>query len=178
MAAVKRITRYLNGTVDVGIWYSKDTNMNIASFCDTDWAGNVNRKSTNGDSFYLGNDLISWHNKKLNSISFFIVEAEYIVAGSCSTRLLWMKQMLEDFGIVLDCLTLYCDNTNISNNPLQHSRTKHIDIRHHFVRELVEKKIVAVEYVETERQFVDIFTKALDFVKFDYLRKAFGIHVM
>ena len=89
-----------------------------------------------------------------------------------------MKQMLADYGIVQDTLVVYCDNTsaiNISKNPVQHSRTKHIDIRHHFIRELVENKTVVIEHVATENQLVDIFTKALDLSRFDSIRKSLGI---
>ena len=87
--------------------------MNLAGFCDVDRAGNVDdRKSTSEGYFYLGNNMISWHRKKHNSILLSTTKVEYIVAGSCYTQLLWMKQMIEDYGIVLDCLTRYCDNTN------------------------------------------------------------------
>ena len=135
LAVVKRIIRYVNGTTDYGIWFSKDKNSGLAGYSDADWAGNVDdRKSTTGGCFYLGNNLVSWYNKKQNSISLSTAEAEYIAIGSCCTQLLWMKQMLADYGIVRDTLIVYCDNTsaiNISKNPVQHSRTKHIDIRHH-----------------------------------------------
>ena len=79
--------------------------------------------------------------KKQNSISLSTAEAEYIAVGSCCTQLIWMKQMLKDYGIEQDCMTVFCDNTsaiNISMSPVQHSRTKHIDIRHHFIRDLVD----------------------------------------
>ena len=92
-----------------------------------------------------------------------------------------MKQMLEDYGIVQDTLIVYCDNTsaiNISKNPVQHSRTKHIDIRHHFIRELVENKSVVIEHVATDMQLADIFTKALDASRFISLRKALGICIV
>ena len=104
-----------------------------------------------------------------------------IATGSCCTQLLWMKQMFADYGIVQDILIVYCDNTsaiNISKNPVQHSRTKHIDIRHHFIRELVENKTVIIEYVATENQLADIFTKALDSSIFDSLRKSLGICIV
>ena len=89
--------------------------------------------------------------------------------------------MLADYGIVEDTLVVYCDNTsaiNISKNPVQHSRTKHIDIRHHFIRELVENKTVIIEYVATENQLADIFTKALDSSRFDFLRKSLAICIV
>ena len=182
VGAVKRIIRYVNGTADYGIWFSKDTNSSLAGYSDADWAGNADdRKSTSGGCFYLGNNLVSWFSKKQNSISLSTAEAEYIAAGSCCTQLLWMKQMLEDCGIFQDTLIVYCDNTsaiNISKNLVQHSRTKHIDIRHHFIRELVENKSVVIEHVATDMQLADIFTKALDASRFISLRKALGICIV
>ena len=89
--------------------------------------------------------------------------------------------MLADYGIVQDTLIVYCDNTsaiNISKNPVQHSKTKHIDIRHHFIRELVENKIVVIEHVATKNQLSDIFTKALDTSRFDSLRKSLEICIV
>ena len=156
--------------------------MNLVGFCNVDWAGNVDdRKSTSEGCFYLRNNLISQYSKKQNAISLSTAEVEYIATGSFCTQLLWMKQMLKDYGILFDCWTLYCDNTsciNIYKKPVQHSRTKHISIRHYFIRELVENKTVVLEYAETEKQFADVFTQALDFVKFDSLRKALRICIM
>ena len=159
-----------------------DTNSSIAGYSDAHWAGNVDdRKSTTRGCFYLGNNLVSWYSKKQNSISLSTAEAEYIATGSCCTQLLWMKQMLADYGIVQDTLVVYFDNTsaiNISKNLVQYSRTKYIDIRHHFIRELVENKTVVIEHVATENQLVDIFIKALDSSRFDSLRKSLGICIV
>ncbi|CAM8882852.1 unnamed protein product [Rhodiola kirilowii] len=95
---LKRIIKYVCGTVDFGIWYTKDTNPYLVGYCDADWAGNVeDRKSTSGGCFFLGNNLVSWFSKKQNSISLSTAEAEYIIAGSCCTQLLWMKQMLSEY---------------------------------------------------------------------------------
>jgi hypothetical protein len=98
--AVKRIIRYVNDTLLYGIWYSRETNLVIAGYFDADWAGNDDddRKSTSGGCFYVGNNLVAWMSKKQASISLFIGEAEYIVAGSCCTQLLWMKTLLYDYG--------------------------------------------------------------------------------
>ena len=126
----------------------------------------------------MGNNLVSWLSKKQNSIPLSTVEAEYIAARSCCTQLLWMKQMMSDYGFEVERLTIFCDNTsaiNISKNPVQHSRTKHIDIRHHFIRELVEQSTLCLEYVETAKQLADIFTKSLDSIRFDSLRKSLGV---
>ncbi|KAK0583735.1 hypothetical protein LWI29_002305 [Acer saccharum] len=150
-----------------------------ASFSDADWAGNCDdRKSTSGGCFFLGNNLVSWFCKKQNSISLSTAEAEYIAAGSGCTQLMWMKQMLVDYGFNQGTLTLFCDNMsaiNISKNPVQHSRTKHIDIRHHFIRELVENKCIVLEHVGTNDQLADLFTKPLDATRFKTLSSSIGI---
>jgi len=129
--------------------YSHSTDSNLVGYCDTDWAGNADdRKSTSGGCFFLGNNFISWFSKNQNSVSLSTAEAEYITAGSSFSQLVWMKQMLKEYNVNQNVMTLYCDN--ISKNLIQHSRTKHIEIRHHFIRELVEDKILTLEYVETQ----------------------------
>ena len=108
-------------------------------------------------------------------------EAEYITAGSCCTQLLWMKQMLKDYGIDQDNMNVFCDNQSaidISKNPVQHSRTKHIDIWHHFIRDLVEEKIISLHHISTETQLTDIFTKPLDGKWFESLRRSLGISLI
>ncbi|KAM1814242.1 hypothetical protein ACFX1Q_027616 [Malus domestica] len=172
LEAVKRIIRYVSGTVEFRLHYSFETNSEIAGFSDADWAGNADdRKSTSGGCFYVGNNLVAWHSKKQNCVSLSIVEAEYITAGSCCTQLLWMK-MISDYGITQGTFSVFCDNTsaiNISKNPVQHSRTKHIDIRHHFIRVLVEEKVLILEFIATEHQLADLFTKPLDIHRFETL---------
>ena len=124
LAAVKRIICFVSGTVNDGIWYTNDTNSSLAGYSDADWAGNTDdRKSTTRGCFYLGNNLVPWRSKKQNSISLSTAEAKYIAAGSCCTQLLWMKQMLEDYGMAQGILIVFCDNTsaiNISKNHVQH----------------------------------------------------------
>ncbi|KAK0591784.1 hypothetical protein LWI29_007955 [Acer saccharum] len=179
LSSVKRIICYVNGTSNYRIWYSFDTNDSIVSFSDVDWAGNCDdRKSTSGGCFFLWNNLVSWFCKKQNSISLSTVEAEYIAAGSGCTQLLWMKQMLVDYGFNQGTLTLFCDNMsaiNISKNLVQHSRTKHIDIHHHFIRELFENKCIVLEHVGTNDQLADLFNKPLDATRFKTLSRSIGI---
>ncbi|KAM2537704.1 hypothetical protein TB2_023225 [Malus domestica] len=179
LEAVKRIIRYVSGTVEFGLHYSFETNSEIVGFSDADWAGNADdRKSTSGGCFYVGNNLVAWHSKKQNCVSLSTTKAEYIAAGSCCTQLLWMKQMLRDYGLHQNAFSISCDNTsaiNISKNPVQHSRTKHIDIRHHFIRVLVEEKVLVLDYIATEHQLADLFTKPLDTHRFETLRKALGL---
>ncbi|XP_071724406.1 uncharacterized mitochondrial protein AtMg00810-like [Rutidosis leptorrhynchoides] len=180
--AVKRIVRYVSGTTGLGLGYSKDTNIVLACYSDADMAGCVDdRRSTSGGCFYLGSNLVSWFSKKQNSVSLSTAEAEYISASSCCAQLLWMKQMMKEYGLEQGVLTIYCDNTSaisISKNSVQHSKTKHIQVRHHFIRELVEGKKVTVEYVSTEKQLADIFTKSLDATRFEFLRGALGLGTM
>jgi hypothetical protein len=182
LTAVKRIIRYVNDTLSYGIWYSRETNLVVTGYSDADWAGNADdRKSTSGGCFYVGNNLVSWMSKKQASISFSTAEAEYIAVGSYCTQLLWMKTLLGDYGFSQDTMIINCDNTsaiNISKNPVQHSRTMHIDIRHHFLRDLVDFEVVSLSFIPTENQLADILTKPLDGSRFEFLRKDIGVCAM
>ena len=105
-------------------------------------------------------------------------EAEYIAAGSCCAQILWMKNQLMDYGLALTNIPILCDNTSaiaISGNPVQHSKTKHIDIRHHFIREHVERGTIKLHYVPTDKQLADIFTNPLDESTFNRLVSELGI---
>ncbi|MCH90612.1 putative gag-pol polyprotein [Trifolium medium] len=176
---VKRILKYVSGTCDYGLMYTHGGGSNMVGYCDADWAGSADdRKSTSGGCFFLGCNLISWFSKKQNSVALSTTEAEYIAAGSSCSQMVWMKQMLREYNVEQDVITLYCDNLSsisISKNPVQHSRTKHIDIRHHYIRDLVEDKVVTLEHIATEEQLADILTKALDANRFEELRGKLGI---
>ena len=182
LTAVKRIIRYINGTSDCEIWYSKDSNECLAGYFDVDWAGCIDdRKSTFGGCVYLGNNLVSWMSKKQNSISLSTVKAEYIAAASCYAQLLWMKKLLHDYGITQDTMCVFYDNTrsiNLSKNQVQHLKSKHIEIRYHFIRDLVEEKTVYLELITTDNQKAVIFTKPLDGPKFETLRKTIGVSII
>ncbi|KAL0552141.1 hypothetical protein IC582_011238 [Cucumis melo] len=179
LEVVKRIIKYVHGTSDFEILYSCDTNSLFVGSYDVDWIGSFDdRKSTSRGCFFLENNLISWFSKKQNCVSLFTAEAEYIAAGSTCTQLIWMKNMLHEYGFKQDIMTLYCNNMNaidILKNPVQHSRTKHIDIKYHFIRELIENKIITVEHIGSNLQFADIFTKSLDANTFEHLRAGLGV---
>ncbi|KAL0536608.1 hypothetical protein IC582_025562 [Cucumis melo] len=177
--AVKRIIKYVHGTIDFGILYSYDTSSELVGYCNADWAGSADdRKSTSGGCFFLGNNLLSWFSKKQNYVSLSTAEAEYIAVGSGCTQMIWMKNMLNEYGIIQDVMTLYCDNMSvidISKNPVQNSRTKHMDIRHHFIRELIENKVITLQHIHSNSQLTDIFTKPLNATTFEHLRACLGV---
>ena len=103
--------------------------------------------------------------KKQNSVSLSTAEAKYIAGASCCAQLLWMKKLLHDYGITQDTICVFCNNTsatNLSKNPVQHSKSKHIMIQYHFIRDLVEENTVYLEFINTNNQKADIFTKPLD----------------
>jgi hypothetical protein len=179
LVAVKRILRYLVLTPTLGLWYPKGSTFELIGYSDSDWAGDkVDRKSTSGACQFIGRSLVSWSSKKQNSTALSTAEAEYISAASCCTQLLWMKQTLKDYGVSLGTVPLLCDNESaikIANNPVQHCRTKHIDIRHHFLRDHVANKDIDLTHVGTTYQLADIFTKPLDEARFVNLRGELGI---
>ncbi|KAI4364918.1 hypothetical protein MLD38_020949 [Melastoma candidum] len=179
MTAVKRIYRYLQGSVNLGIWYSKKSNFDLTGYSDADFAGSkVDRKSTSGTCQLMGNMLISWFSKKQTSVALSTAEAEYIAVACCCAQLLWMKQQLEDYGHSFTKIPIKCDNTSaisLAKNPVYHSRSKHIELIHHFLRDNVQQGSVSVEYINTEYQLADIFTKPLDKEKFFFFRSELGI---
>ena len=116
--------------------------------------------------------------KKQNYVSTSTAEAEYIAAGSCCVQILWMRNQLFDYGLTVNKIPIFCDNTSaiaITENPVQHSRTKHIDIKYHFIREHVMNGTVELHFVPSEQQIADIFTKPLDESTFSRLVSELGM---
>ncbi|KAK6145289.1 hypothetical protein DH2020_022109 [Rehmannia glutinosa] len=182
MTAAKRILRYLKGCQEVVLWYPKypkECGFKLIGYSDSDYVGcRVDRKSTSGTCQMLGNRLVSWFSKKQNSIATSTAEAEYIVAGSCCAQVLWMREQLRDYEIEEKEIPIMCDNTSaiaITQNPVLHSRTKHIDIRYHFIRDHVEKKDITLEYISSDKQLADIFTKPLCESRFEELKNDLGL---
>jgi hypothetical protein len=145
----------------------------------TDYARcKVDRKSTSRMCQFLGRSLVSWSPKKQTSVALSTAEAKYVAAGQCCAQLLWMRQTLRDFGYNLSKVPLLCDNESairMADNPVEHSRTKHIDIRHHFLRDHQQKGDIEVFHISTENQLVDIFTKPLDEKTFCRLRSELNV---
>ena len=177
--AVKRIFWYLVHTPNLGLWYPKGSTFELLGYSDQDYAGyKVTRKSTTRTCQFIGRSLVSWSSKKQNSVALSTAEAEYVAAGTCCAQLLQMKQTLKDFGYELTKIPLLCDNESaikLANNPINHSRTKYIDIRHHFLRYHKAKGDIAIHHVSTEKQLADIFTKPLDESRFCALRSELNI---
>jgi len=153
LKAAKRILKYPKGTTNVGLWYPSHSPIHLIGYSDYDFVGcKLDRKSTGGTCHLLGSSLISWHNKKQACVALFIAEAEYIAARSCCAQILWLKQQLEDFGLKISMVPLLCDNTsaiNLTKNHIQHSRTKHIEIRHHFIRDHMNNGDCEMKFIET-----------------------------
>nr|GEV32931.1 retrovirus-related Pol polyprotein from transposon TNT 1-94 [Tanacetum cinerariifolium] len=140
------------------------------------------RKSTSGGIQFLGGDkLVSWLSKKQDCTSISSVEAEYVSLSACCAQVLWLRTQLTDYNFHFDKIPMYCDSKvtiAISCNPVQHSCTKHIDIRYHFIKEKVEKGIVELFFVRTEYQLADLFTKALPEERFKYLVRRLGMRCL
>jgi hypothetical protein len=180
LLAVKRIFRYLKETMNYGLWYPKNQNFQLLVYSDVDWANCMDeRKSTSGGAFFLGDSLVAWLSKKQGSISLSTTKAKYIVVSTYCTHVLWMIQTLADLEVKYAALIpIHCDNTSaisVSKNPVFHSKTKHIPIKYHFLREQVTNQIIQVHYIPTTEQIADIFTKPLAKTPFEYLRQKLGV---
>jgi hypothetical protein len=186
LSALKRILRYLKHTPNIGLCYPKGANSTLVGFSDSDFTGSlVAHKSTSRACHFLGRSLVSWSSKKQNLVALSTAEAEYIAVSLCCTQILYLKQSLVDYNIKLDSVSLLCDNESavkIAKNPVLHSRTKHIDIRHHFLREKEANGDIALQNVRSEEQLTDIFTKPLNECIFVRLRNELNVldaaHVM
>nr|GEV99316.1 retrovirus-related Pol polyprotein from transposon TNT 1-94 [Tanacetum cinerariifolium] len=166
-----------------GLWYPKDTGFELTAFLDSDHAGCLDsRKSTSSGIQFLGGDkLVSWSSKKQDYTSMSSAEADYVSLSACCAQVLWMRTYLTAYGFHFDKIPMYCDSKAaiaISYNPVQHSRTKHIDVRYHFIKEKVEKGIVELFFVRTKYQLADLFIKALPEERFKYLVRQLGMRCL
>nr|GFA02645.1 hypothetical protein [Tanacetum cinerariifolium] len=154
LSAIKRIFRYLKGTINLGLWYPKDFGFDLTAYLDADHAGcHLNRKT----------------------------ESEYVTVSSCCAQVLWMRTQLTDYGFFYDKVSIYCDSKSaiaISCNPAQHTSTKHIDVRYHFIKDHVEKGTIELYFVDTEYQLADLFMKSLPVARFKFLVEKLGMMKM
>ncbi|GJS36631.1 retrovirus-related pol polyprotein from transposon TNT 1-94 [Tanacetum coccineum] len=167
------------GTVHRGLWYPKDSSIALTAFADADHAGcQDTRRSTSGSIQLLGDRLVSWSSKRQKSTAISSTEAEYIALSGCCAQVLWMRSQLTDYGFGFNKIPMYCDNKSaiaLCCNSVQHSRSKHIDIRFHFIKEHVENGVIELYFVNTEYQLADIFTKALGRERIEFLINKLGM---
>ncbi|KAJ9567612.1 hypothetical protein OSB04_003578 [Centaurea solstitialis] len=164
LQAVKRIFRYLKGQPRLGLWYPYESPFELLAYTDSDYGGaSLDRKSTSGGCQFMGARLVSWQCKKQTTVSTSTAEAEYVAAAQCCSQVLWIQNQMLDYGITFLNTPVYIDNNSaisIVNNPVKHSKTKHIEIKYHFIRDSNEKKLIQVLKVHTDYQYADLFTKS------------------
>ncbi|GJZ47396.1 hypothetical protein Tco_0601228 [Tanacetum coccineum] len=176
--AIKRIFRYVRGTTHLGLWYPKGTGVETIVYANSDHAGDyVDHKSTSGVCTFIVCCLISWFAKKQMALAITTTEAEYVFTGKECQQALCMKQALSTTHNP-DDVPIMCDNKgaiDLSKNPVKHSITKHIEIRHHFLRDNVHKGNISIEKVASEDNISDILTKPLKREVFNYLKLGLGM---
>ncbi|GJZ47173.1 retrovirus-related pol polyprotein from transposon TNT 1-94 [Tanacetum coccineum] len=176
---VKRIFKYLRGTINRGLWYPKDSSIALIAYAYADHAScQDTRRSTSGSMQLLGDRLVSWSSKRQKSAAISSTKAEYIALSGCCAQVLWMRLQLTDYGIGFNKIPIYCDNKSaiaLCCDNVQHSQSKHIDIRFQFIKEQVENEVVELYFVNTEYQLADIFTKALGRERIEFLINKLGM---
>ncbi|KAD4177986.1 hypothetical protein E3N88_26577 [Mikania micrantha] len=175
LIAIRRVLRYVKGTVSQGVMFKREINPMLMGYCDADYAGDLNeRRSTTGYVFMYGSNSISWCSKRQPTVSLSTTEAEYRAAAMAAQECVWLIQLLNDMNQVVKYkVRLLCDNRSaikLAENPVFHARTKHIEIHYHFIREKVLKGEIEMEWVDTKGQVADIFTKSLSGVKLGEFR--------
>ena len=179
-SAIKRVLRYVKGTLDLGLKFSHSDNFVLTGYSDSDWAGCIDsRKSTSGYVFRVGNCTVSWSSKKQSVIALSSTEAEYIALCSAAQETVWLRNLLSDVRLKqTGPTTVFEDNQGaicLSKNPKNHPRTKHIDVKYHYTRDLVERNIMEVIYIPTGEMLADALTKALPRPNFEKLRLSMGV---
>ena len=180
--ALKHMIVFLRSMKDLWLTFSGRSKPATEGFCDVDWGGQINHHSISGYSFHMGAGAISWSSKKQHVVVLSSTEAEYIVQTHAAKEALWLHSYLwELHSAPDDLLILNCDNQGVialAKDNKFHTRTKHIDVRYHFIREVVEDGKVAVQYILTRDNVSNIFTKPLAKAKFQELAELLGLHVI
>jgi hypothetical protein len=181
LAAVKRVLRYVAGTLQFGCCYQRKKEVQLVGYSDSDLAGDVDtRKSTTGVIFFLGGNVITWHSQKQRVVALSSCETEYIAATTAAFQGVWLARFLAELkGEEAGAITLKIDNESalaLSRNPVFQDRSKHIDVRFHYIRECVKENRVHLQFIGTLEQLADICTKALGRERFCELRSRLGVH--
>ncbi|KAL8145519.1 hypothetical protein AgCh_003617 [Apium graveolens] len=179
--AAKRILRYIKGTLNFGLVYTACSGSDsVTGYSDNDLAGHVDdRKSTGGMVFYLNKRLITWSSQKQKSVALSSCEAEFMAATAASCQAIWLRRLVSHVtGAYIEPVLLYIDNKSaidLAKNPVFHGRSKHIDIRYHFIRECVENGEIVIKHISTDLQCADVLTKALHTARFEKMRMLLGV---
>ena len=181
MLALKRIVRYLQGTLDHGLYLYPSSVYKLIAYTDADWGGCPNTHcSTSGYCVFLGDNLLSWSAKRQPTLSRYSAEAEYLGVANMVSESCWLRNLLLELHCPIPTATLvYCDNVSViylTGKPVQHQHTKHIEMDIHFVREKVARGQVKVLHVPSRHQIVDLFTKGLPLILlFEDFRDSFSV---
>jgi len=179
-AAMKRLLLYLNGTQEKCLEYRRSPhNLQFFSFCDADWAGNIDRRSTSGFVFMLAGAAVSWSSKRQPTVDLSTTESEIIASTHAAKETIWFRRFLDELGFLDPGPTLlWGDNQSciaLSKNPEFHQRTKHIDIQYYFIRECVLDDKIDLRYLPTEEMLANMFIKPLDRIRFQRLSAAIDL---
>ncbi|KAL5578799.1 hypothetical protein UlMin_011241 [Ulmus minor] len=177
---VKRILRYLQGTLDMGLHIRYNNDLLLTGFSDADWGCNLDdRRSVAGYCVFLGDYLVSWSSKKQNVISRSSTDSEYRALANVACEIAWIQSLLSEISFPLPMIPVtWCDNSSagaLAANLVYHARTKHVDIDVHFIREKVISKSIEVRFVPSHYQIADCLTKPLSHTRFQFLRDKLGI---
>jgi hypothetical protein len=170
----KYVLRYLAGTAKYALVYKGASNKGLIAYTDSDYAADpVKRRSTTGYLFKLANGIISWQSRAQKSIALSATDAEYMALSDCSRQAVWIQNIFTELGLQVGLTQICADNEGgifIASNPVQERRTKHIDVRFHYVRDLIEQKRIDVVWVPTDENPADMFTKNFGHIKFEKFR--------
>ena len=180
LIAAKHILRYLRGTVDYVLKYDVNQKINVEGYIDSYWVGSgIDRKSTLGCCFSMGSGVISWFSRKQSCVALSTAESEYVMACLASCEVEWLRKILSYlFDLQLDATCIHCDNQScvkLSENPVFHDKSKHIEIKYHYIRDILQRGAVKLQYVVTNEQIADVLTKSLARVKFEYFKERLGV---
>ena len=178
-AVAKRVLRYLKGTIDMGITFSGSIGLKLELYCDADWAEGEDRKSIGAYVAMLAGGGIAWRSKKQSTVAASSTEAEYMAMLEATKESIWIQKLLSELGrTAINAKTIYEDSQGaiaLAHNPEHHARTKHVDVRYHFVRDYVENGTIRLEYCPTKEMVADALTKPLPKGRHDELIKRMGL---
>jgi hypothetical protein len=178
--AVKRVLRYLKQTAGYALEFKKSESLELSGFCDSDWGGcEDSRRSTTGYVFLMGGAAVAWNSKRQSAVALSTCEAEYMAASQAAKEALWELNFLEELNVKVDLpISIFSDSSSalkLMKNPTFHSRTKHIDIQVHFIRELIESKVLDFQFCFTGDQVADCLTKGVPVAKMAYCIQEMGL---